>query len=79
VVLTLPPGATLGSLLQELSSRYGPEFDEKMFLDGALAPHAVVLVNGHYARGPGDSGDVLDHEGGAEVEIVLLGPPLMGG
>ena len=78
-LLTLPPGATLGGLLQELTTRFGPAFEEQILLHGELAPHAVVLIDGQYARELGGSNAALDRQGPGQVEIVLLGPPAMGG
>jgi molybdopterin converting factor small subunit len=79
VRVTLPPGATLGDLLKELSARFGPEFEDYVLVDGEIAPHAVVLVDGQYAREVGGIDAPLDGGDPGQVEIVLLGPPLMGG
>ncbi len=79
LTVDLPPGTTLGQLLEQLSQRFGPEFEERILVNGELAPHAVVLIDGHYARELGGSGARLDAQGPGHVEIVLLGPPLMGG
>jgi molybdopterin converting factor small subunit len=79
MMVELPAGATLGELLRELTSRFGPEFEEKMLLNGDLANHAVVIIDGEYAREIGGMDAPLDRESPAQVEIVLLGPPLLGG
>ena len=79
MLLALPAGATLGTLLRELGSRLGPEFEEYLLVDGELAPHAVVMIDGRYARELGGLEASLAGEGPGQVEIVLLGPPLMGG
>ena len=78
-LLTLPPGATLGGLFQELTTRFGPAFEEQILVEGELAPHALVLIDGQHARSLGGSEAVLDGRGPGQVEIVVLGPPAMGG
>ncbi len=77
--LTLPPGSTLGGLLHELTVRYGPEFQEQLTYRGELSPHATVLIDGHNAQALRGLDTVLDEHGPGQVEIVLLGPPIMGG
>ena len=79
MTISLPAGATLGDLLRDLTARFGPEFEEKILLNGDLANHAVVMIDGEYAREIGGMEARLDRETRAKVEIVLLGPPLMGG
>jgi hypothetical protein len=79
MLLTLPPEATLGTLLRELSARLGPEFEASLLVNGELAPHTVVMIDGRYARELGGLDAGLAREGPGQVEIVLLGPPLMGG
>jgi hypothetical protein len=79
MTVTLPAGATLGDLLRDLTARFGPEFEDKILLNGDLANHAVVMIDGEYAREIGGMQARLDRESPAKVEIVLLGPPLLGG
>jgi hypothetical protein len=79
MLLALPPEATLGTLLRDLSARLGPEFERYLLVDGELAPHAVVTIDGRYARELGGLEARLAGKGPGQVEIVLLGPPLMGG
>ena len=79
MTVTLPPDATLGDLLKDLSSRFGSEFEDKILMNGDLANHAVVMIDGEYAREVGGMNARLDRQSPAQVEIVLLGPPLLGG
>jgi hypothetical protein len=79
MTVTLPPEATLGDLLKDLSARFGSEFEDKILMNGDLANHAVVMIDGEYARDVGGLNARLDRESPAQVEIVLLGPPLLGG
>lgn len=79
MLVTLPPGATLSALLHEIGARFGPAFEEQVLVNGEIAPHAVVLIDGRYARELGGSHAIVDRHGSGQVEIVLLGPPLMGG
>lgn len=84
VLLSLPASATLRDLLDELASRFGPELEERLLDQGVLAPQATVLIGGRNALrlggldaplGPGRAVG----EAPTSVEIVLLGPPVMGG
>jgi molybdopterin converting factor small subunit len=77
--LALPSGSTLGDLLRELSARLGPEFEDYVLADGDVAPHALIMIDGRYARELGGIHAPLGDREDSEVEIVLLGPPLMGG
>jgi len=79
MTVSLPPEATLGDLLRELTERFGTEFEDKILLNGDLANHAVVMIDGEYAREVGGMNARLDRQPPAQVEIVLLGPPLLGG
>jgi hypothetical protein len=79
MTVTLPPDATLGDLLKDLSVRFGSEFEDKILMNGDLANHAVVMIDGEYAREVGGMDAPLDRQTPAQVEIVLLGPPLLGG
>ncbi len=75
----LPQETTLGGLLQELAARYGQELEERLLENGELAAHATVLINGHNALTRGGLRAKLSDGSQSHVEIVLLGPPLMGG
>ena len=77
--IRLPQEATLESLIGELVSRYGRELEERLLENGELAAHATVLVNGQNALNCGGLKTRLDEGSPNQVEIVLLGPPLMGG
>jgi hypothetical protein len=79
MTVSLPAGATLGDLLSDLTARFGQEFEDKILLNGDLANHAVVIIDGEYAREVGGMDARLDRQTPAQVEIVLLGPPLLGG
>lgn len=79
MTVELPAGSTLGDLLRSLTTRFGSEFEDKILLNGDLANHAVVIIDGEYAREVGGMGASLDRGGPTQVEIVLLGPPLLGG
>jgi hypothetical protein len=79
MTVALPPGATLGDLLRDLAARFGSEFEDKILMNGDLANHAVVMIDGEYAREVGGLNARLDRQSPAQVEIVLLGPPLLGG
>jgi molybdopterin converting factor small subunit len=70
---------TLGGLLRELVARHGRQLEEHLLENGDLAALATVLVNGRNALTQG--GLQAKVNGGSEnqVEIVMLGPPLMGG
>lgn len=75
----LPQETTLADLLHELVARYGHELEERLLENGELAAHATVLINGHNALTLGGLTAKLTDGSQSHVEIVLLGPPLMGG
>jgi molybdopterin converting factor small subunit len=75
----LPEATTLGGLIEKLVARYGPELEERLLENGVLAAHATVLVNGHNALTQGGLQAKLSDGSESQVEIVVLGPPLMGG
>ena len=75
----LPQETTLAGLLHELAARYGRELEERLLENGDLAAHATVLINGHNAITQGGLAAKLTDGSQSHVEIVLLGPPLMGG
>ena len=75
----VPEGATLGGLLQELVARHGRELEEHLLENGDLAALATVLINGRNALSQGGLQSKLSDGSESNVEIVVLGPPLMGG
>ena len=75
----LPEETTLGGLLRELAARYGRELEEHLLENGDLAALATVLVNGRNAMTHGGLQAKLSYGSQSHVEIVVLGPPLMGG
>lgn len=77
--IPLPEEGTLGGLIQELVARYGRELEERLLENGDLAAQATVLINGHNALSRGGLAAKLTDGSQSQVEIVLLGPPLMGG
>lgn len=77
--VVLPQEATLGGLLQELVARYGQELEERLLENGELAAHVTILINGRNALTQGGLTAKLSDGSQSHVEIVLLGPPLMGG
>jgi molybdopterin converting factor small subunit len=77
--VVLPQETTLGGLLQELVARYGQELEERLLENGELAAHVTVLINGRNALTQGGLTAKLGDGSQSHVEIVLLGPPLMGG
>ena len=77
---TLPPHVnSLGGLLHELATCYGRELEERLVENGELSPQATVLINGRNALSQGGLAAKLSDGSQSQVEIVLLGPPLMGG
>ncbi|MBI3062384.1 MAG: MoaD/ThiS family protein [Deltaproteobacteria bacterium] len=77
--ILLPEEGTLGGLIQELVARYGRELEERLLENGDLAAQATVLINGDNALSRGGLAAKLTDGSQSQVEIVLLGPPLMGG
>ena len=77
--VVVPEETTLGALLQELVARYGRELEERLLENGDLAAHATVLINGRNAMTQGGLQAKLSDGSESQVEIVVLGPPLMGG
>ncbi|MBI2360216.1 MAG: MoaD/ThiS family protein [Deltaproteobacteria bacterium] len=75
----LPQESTLRGLLQELAVRYGHDLEERLLENGELAAHATVLINGRNALACGGLAAKLSDGSESHVEIVVLGPPLMGG
>ncbi len=75
----VPEETTLGGLLRELISRYGRELEEYVLENGDLAALATVLVNGRNALSQGGLQAKVSNGSENRVEIVVLGPPLMGG
>ena len=77
--VSVPEETTLGGLLQELVARHGQQLEEHLLENGDLAPLATVLVNGRNALSQGGLQAKLSDGSESHVEIVVLGPPLMGG
>jgi molybdopterin converting factor small subunit len=75
----LPEETTLGGLIEMLVARYGQELEERLLENGELAAHAAVLINGRNAMTQGGLQAKLSDGSASHVEIVVLGPPLMGG
>lgn len=70
---------TLGGLLRELIARHGQELEEHLLENGDLAALATILINGRNALSQGGLQAKLTDGSESHVEIVVLGPPLMGG
>ena len=75
----VPEETTLGGLIEKLVARYGQELGERLLENGDLATHAAVLINGRNAMTQGGIQAKLSDGSESQVEIVVLGPPLMGG
>jgi molybdopterin converting factor small subunit len=75
----VPEETTLGGLLRMLTDRYGRELEERLLEHGDLAAHATILINGRNAIPLGALQARLSDGSESQVEIVVLGPPLMGG
>jgi len=75
----VPEETTLGGLIERLVARYGQELEERLLENGDLAAHAAVLINGRNAMTQGGLQAKLSDGSESQVEIVVLGPPLMGG
>ena len=75
----VPEETTLGGLIEKLVARYGQELGERLLETGDLAAHATVLINGRNAMTQGGLQAKLNNGSQSQVEIVVLGPPLMGG
>ena len=74
--LHLPPGATLGDLLEEVVHRHGAATRDFLFDDACgLLPHANVLVNGSGVR---DMAACVGPED-ATVRILVMSPMMVGG
>jgi len=75
----VPEETTLGGLVRLLTDRYGRGVEERLLEHGDLAAHATVLINGRNAIPLGALQARLSDGSESHVEIVVLGPPLMGG
>ena len=73
--LSVAPDARLGDLIRDLVARFGPEAERYLLENGDLSRHATILIDGHNALSQGGLTAKLGHQ----VEVVVLGPPLMGG
>ncbi len=77
--VSVPEGSTLGGLLQELITRHGGVLEEHLIENGDIAALATILINGRNASSQGGLQAKLSDGSQTHVEIVVLGPPLMGG
>ena len=77
--VSVPDETTLGGLLRELVARHGRELEEHLLENGDLTALATVMVNGCNALSQGGLRAKLSDGSESHVEIVVLGPPLMGG
>ena len=78
--IEFPSGSTLKELLEHLISVNGPKLGEQLFTkEGELMPTANLMVDGLNPIRRGGLETRLCEEGEARVEIVVLGPPPMGG
>ena len=76
----LPAGTTLKDLLEHLISADGPELRKHLFTArGELMPTANLVVDGLNAMQHGGLQMRLCEQGETQVEVVVLGPPPMGG
>ncbi len=75
----VPEETTLGGLLPELVARHGGELEEHLLENRELAALATVLINGRNALSQRGLQAKLSDGSQSHVEIVVLGPPLMGG
>ena len=74
--LHLPPGATLGELLEEVVRRHGAATRDFLFDDACdLLPHAIVLIDGARKRDTAASVGPED----ATVRILVMSPMMVGG
>jgi molybdopterin converting factor small subunit len=77
--VVIPKETTLGGLIEKLVARHGQALEERLLENGELAAHASVLINGRNAMTQGGLQAKLSDGSESRVEIVVLGPPLMGG
>lgn len=75
--ISLGEGARIEHLVQELVRRYGRDLEERLLDGDELGPLVTILVDGVNCAGQGGLQTKLDTQG--QVEIVVLGPPPMGG
>jgi sulfur-carrier protein len=68
------PEATLGDLMQDLVSRYGPEFGRWVYADGKLSELAIILVNGRDVRHLERERTPLKAD-----DMIAIFPPVAGG
>ena len=78
--LQVPAGITLRALLEHLISLNGPELRKHLFTEqGEMMPTANLMVDGLNPMRREGPGMRLCEEGDTQVEVVVLGPPPMGG
>lgn len=73
----LDGAATLGLLLGLLADRYGAAFRNHVFDGRELSRASNVFIDGLNCRSLGGLDAPLD--GAREVEVIVFGPPAMGG
>ncbi|MGE5303780.1 MAG: MoaD/ThiS family protein [Alphaproteobacteria bacterium] len=78
-VVRVSEETTLGGLLRQLVARHGHVLEEHLLENGDLAALVTILVNGRNALSQGGLQARLSDGSESNVEIVVLGPPLMGG
>lgn len=72
---SVTPDATLGDLVRALVARFGPDAERYLLENGDVSRHATILIDGRNALSQGGLMAKLGHS----IEVVVLGPPLMGG
>ena len=75
--VSVPDGSSVGDLVRELVAHYGPELEQRLMRGDELGPLATILVDGVNCAGQGGLDTRLS--GQNVVEIVVMGPPTMGG
>ncbi|MFQ5912167.1 MAG: hypothetical protein ACE5JS_03185 [Nitrospinota bacterium] len=78
--MEIPASSTLKVLLEHLIAANGPELRQHLLTkEGELLPTANLMVDGLNPLHRGGLEMRLCEEGETQVEIVVLGPPPMGG
>jgi molybdopterin synthase sulfur carrier subunit len=72
--LTLPPGAKVGGLLENLCDAH-PGLRERLFdAAGQIKPYILILKNGRSVTSPQQHDTVID-----EGDVIAVFPPVAGG
>lgn len=78
--LEVPAGITLRGFLERLIASNGPEFRGHLLTEqGEMMPTANLMVDGRNPMSRGGLDMRLCEQGETQIEIVVLGPPPMGG